>query len=114
MTIHPTWEDQIALLLTKKFTIPAKYANFANVFSKELAKVLSKRIRIKIYAIELEEGGQAPYRQIYSIGPIELKIFKTYIKTNLIHGFIRPSKWPIHAPFLFVCKPNGNFSLCIN
>ena len=34
MTIHPAWKAQIALLLAKKVTIPAKYLEFADAFSK--------------------------------------------------------------------------------
>lgn len=35
MMIHPAWEIQRALLLSKEVTILTKYADFAYVFSKE-------------------------------------------------------------------------------
>ena len=37
MTIHSAWEAQIALLLAEKVTVPAKYSDFADVFSKKSA-----------------------------------------------------------------------------
>ena len=40
MTINLAKKTQIALLLAKKFTIPAKYSDFANVFLEKLANVL--------------------------------------------------------------------------
>ena len=66
------------------------------------------------HAIQLQEGQQPPYKQIYSLGPIELELLKTYIKTNLANGFIRPSKSPAGAPTLFVRKPDGSLRLYVN
>ena len=114
MTIHPAWKAKIALLLAKKVTVPAKYSDFADVFSKESAEVLPERTGINEHAIELEDGKQPPYGPIYSLGPVELETLKTYIKTNLANGFIRPLKSPADAPILFVCKPNGSLWLCVN
>ena len=61
-----------------------------------------------------EEGKQPPYGPIYSLGPVELKTLKTYIKTNLANAFIKASKSPADTPILFVCKPNGSLRLCVN
>ena len=88
MTIHPARKAQIALLLAKKVTIPAKYTNFSDVFSKKSAKMLPKRTKINKHAIELEEDKQPPYKPIYNLGLVELETLKTYIKTNLANGFI--------------------------
>ena len=66
------------------------------------------------HAIELEEGKQPPFRPIYSLGPVELETLKTYIKTNLVNGFIRPSKCPAGAPILFNKKLDGSLHLCVN
>ena len=66
------------------------------------------------HTIELEEGKQPPFRPIYSLGPVELEILKTYIKTNLANGFIYPSKFPVEVPMLFDWKPNGILRLCID
>ena len=42
MIIYSAQDAQIALLLAKKVTILTKYTDFANVFSKNLAKMLPK------------------------------------------------------------------------
>ena len=109
ITIYPAWKAQIALLLNKEVTIPAKHSDFANVFSKKLAEVLQECTEINKHAMKLEDGKQPPYRPIYSLGPIKLKTLKTYIKTNLANGFIWPLKSLVGTPILFVCKPNGSF-----
>ena len=112
--IYLAWETQIASLLVEKITVPAEYSNFADVFSKELAEVLPERTGINKHAIELEDSKQPPYRPIYNLSMVELETLKTYIKTNLANGFIRPSKSHAGAPILFVCKPNGSLWLCID
>ena len=66
------------------------------------------------YIIELEEGKQPPFRSIYSLGPVELEILKTYIKTNLANGFIRPSKSPAGALILFDQKPDESLRFCMD
>ena len=76
--------------------------------------MLLKRTGINEYTIELKEDKQLPYGLIYSLGPIELKIVKTYIKTNLANDFIRSLKSLAGAPILFVQKPNSSFCLYVN
>ena len=112
--IYPAQKAQITLLIAKKVTVPAKYINFANIFSKKLAKILLERTGINEHAIELVDNKQPPYRPIYSLGPVELKTLKIYIKTNLANGFIQPSKSPAGAPIIFIQKPNGSLRLYVN
>ena len=114
INIHPARKAQLVLLLTKKVTVPTEYSNFADVFLEKLANVLPERIGAKEYAIKLEEDKQPPYKYIYSLGPVELKTFKTHIKTNLVNGFIRISKSPAGASILFVCKSDVSLCLCDN
>ena len=114
MSIHLARKAQLALLLTKKVTVPVKYSDFADVFSKKSANVLPERTGVNEHAIELEEGKQPPYGPIYILAPIELETLKTYIKTNLVNGFIQASKSPPGATFLFVCKYNGSLCLCVD
>ena len=45
---------------------------------------------------------------------MELETLKTYIKTNLANGFIRPFKSPAGAPILFNKKPDRSFRLCVD
>ena len=89
--------------------VPAKYLDFSDIFSAEEALVLPEQTKLNEYAIELEDGKQPPYRQIYSLKLVELETLKTYIKTHLKIGFILPSKSPTSALILFNKKPNGSF-----
>ena len=114
MTIHLAQKAEIALLLAEKVTVPAEYTDFVDVFLKELAEVLPKWNSINKHVIKLEKGKQPPYGAIYSLGLVELETLKTYIKTNLANGFIRPLKSPAGAPILFVYKPNGSLQLCVD
>ena len=107
MTIYPARKAQVALLLTKKVTVLAKYLDFADVFLKKLAEILPEYTGINNYAIKPEDGKQSSYGPIYSPSLVELKILKIYIKINLVNGFIRSLKSPVGAPILFICKPNG-------
>ena len=114
MTIYLACKVQIALLIVEEVIVLAKYLDFADVFSKEFIKVLLKRTGIKENAIKLEKGKQPPYGPIYSLGLVELKTFKTYIKINLANSFILSSKSSINAPMLFVYKPDNRFGLCVD
>lgn len=55
--IHQFWGAQIALLKVDKAltSIPSKYANIADISSKDLVAKLSKYITINGYAIDLIE-----------------------------------------------------------
>ena len=78
MNIHPARKAQLALLLIKKVTVPVEYSDFADVFLEKSANVHPERTWANEHAIEVEEGKQPPYGHIYSLGPVELKTFKTY------------------------------------
>ena len=93
--------------------VPAKYLNFADVFSPDLAFKLPKHIGINNHAIELVDGQQPPYEPIYSLRPVELETLKAYIETNLANGFIRPSKSPAGTPILFEQKSDNSLWLCV-
>ena len=56
MRIYLARKANTALLIAKKVTVQVKYSNFADVFSKELAKILPKRTRINKQVIKLEKG----------------------------------------------------------
>lgn len=102
MTIYPTQEAQMALLLVEKVSILNEYIHFSDVFSKELVTVLSKRSSINEHAIELEPDKQSLYRPIYCLRLVKLETLKIYIKTNLANKFIQlPSFLQKHSFFLF-------------
>ena len=95
--------------------VSAKYSDFADVFSADLASELPKHTGINDHAIELVKGcQQPPYGPIYSLGPVELEVLKAYIETNLANEFIRPSKSPAKAPILFDWKSDSSLRLCVN
>ena len=94
--------------------VPVEYSDYSDVFSTENAAELPENTGMNEHAIELEEGKQPPFGPIYSLGPVELETLKTYIKTNLANGFIRPSKSPAGAPILFDRKPDGSLRLCVD
>ena len=114
MTIYLARKAEIASLLAEKITVPAEYSDFAKIFSKKSAKVFSKCTGINKYTIELKDDKQPLYGPIYSLGPVELETLNTYIKTNLVNGFIRPLKSSAGALILFVCKPDGSLRLYVN
>ena len=75
---------------------------------------LPKYTGVNQYAIELKDGKQPLYRPIYSLGAVELKTLKIYIKTYLKTGFIQPSKSRADTPILFDKKPDGSLWLYVN
>ena len=75
---------------------------------------LPENTRINKHAIELEKDKQSLFGPIYSLGPIELETLKTYIKTNLANGFIRPFKSPVEASILFDRKSDKSFRFCVD
>ena len=49
---------------------------------------LSKYTKIIDYTIKLKKSKQLSFGLIYNLKSIELEIFKTYIKINLVNSFI--------------------------
>ncbi len=94
--------------------IPAKYSDYADVFSSDLAIELLENISMNKHAIELIKEKQPPYRFIYALSQVELEMLKTYIKIHLKTGFIWPYKSLARAPIFFDKKPNGSFCLNVN
>lgn len=50
--------------------------------------MLPKRTDINNYATDLKKDKQPPHESIYNLGPLDLEILKTYLETNLTHGFM--------------------------
>ena len=53
------------------------------------------------HTIKQKKDKQSSFGLIYSLGPIELKTLKTYIKTNLANSFIRLFKSSTGVPIFF-------------
>ena len=90
MPMHSEKQAQVGILLFDKalIKIPAEYSDYSNVFLVKNAVELPKNTKINKHAIKLEEDKQQSFGSIYSLGPIELKILKIYIKINLASSFI--------------------------
>ena len=116
LNIHLSCKPQVSGLIAEKALtkVSAKYSDFADVFSPDLAFELLKYTRINNHAIKLVNSQQLLYEPIYSLGPVELKALKAYIKTNLANGFIRLSKFSASILILFDRKSNGSFRLSVN
>ena len=116
LDVHPSRRPQISGLIAEEAPtkVPDEYADFADVFSPDLAAELPEHTGINNYAIELVDGQQPPYRPIYSLEPVELETLKAYIEINLANGFIRPFTSPAGAPILFIRMSDGLLQLCVN
>ena len=116
MLVHAERQAQVRALIFNQapIEVPLEYSDYKDIFSAENAAEFPKNTEINEHAIKLEEGKQPLFGPIYSLGSVELKILKTYIKTNLANGFIRPSKSPAGALILFDRKPDGSFRLCMD
>ena len=114
MPIHFSCQAQVAILISEETGIPTKYFDFSNVFSLDSVAELLEHTGINDHPINLLDNKQPLYGLIYSLGPVELKKLKTYIKTNLASSFIRSSKSPAGASILFVRKKDGNLRLCVD
>ena len=116
LDVHHSRRPQVSGLIAEKAPtkVPTEYLDFADEFSPDLASELPKHTGNNNHAIELVDGQQPPYDPIYSLGPVELKTLKTYIKTNLANGFIKPSKSPAGAPILLDRKSDNSLWLCVN
>ena len=116
ITIHPSQKAQISALIQDKAPtkVPLKYAEYVDVFSFNLTMELSKNTGINKHVIELQDGKHLSYRPIYSLGPVDLEILKTYIETHFKTGFIQPSKSPASSLILFDKKSDGSFRLCVD
>ena len=83
--VHPSHRTQRTSLIANETPtkVPIEYANFADVFSPDLASKPPEHTGINDYAIELVDANM----------------------------FIRPSKLPTGAPIFFDRKTNGSLSV---
>ena len=93
--------------------VPEEYCDFANIFSKAKALVLTPHREYDL-KIELEEGANLPSSRLYSLSPVKLETLQAFINNNLCFGFIQPTSSSHAAPVLFVKKKDGSLRLCID
>ena len=85
--VHPFYRPQrTSLIVEETLTkVPLEYANFADMFSPDLASKLPEYTGINDYAIKLVNA----------------------------NGFIKPSRLPTSTPILFDWKSNRSLRLCV-
>ena len=98
---------------TAKVTLPMKYKDFANVFSKQNADMLPK-YSMHDLAIETEKEKQPLFGPVYNHLAVELQTLREYINNMLAKGFIKPLKSPSGASVLFIKKKDGELRLCVD
>ncbi|KAF8823985.1 hypothetical protein HHX47_DHR9000281 [Lentinula edodes] len=94
-------------------SIPAEYAEFADVFDEIAADSLPEH-RPYSLKIDLEEGASLPLGRIYPLSEKELVALKDFIDKQLATGAINPSSSPHGAPVLFIPKKDGKLRLCVD
>lgn len=94
--------------------VPAKYADYTDIFSYNLVIKFPKNKNINKHAIELVEDKQVSYSLIYTFNLIELEILKAYIKTYQKTKFIWLLKYSADALIFFDKKCDGSLHLGIN
>ena len=88
--------------------VSSKYHEFANIFSKTKAEVLTL-----YYPYNLKEGTQPPVGLIYSLLALEQKALKEFIEENLNMDFIQPTS-SLHSILVLFVKKDGSLCLYIN
>lgn len=103
-------------MLADKATVKVllKYLDYAEVFFFELVIKLLVNTNMNKNIIKLIEDKQPPYRPIFSLKPVELKILKTCIETYLKTRFIWPFESLAGALIFFDPKLNRHFCLYID
>ena len=86
-----------------KKTLPAEYAEYAQVFSKEATGHIPPS-RPYNHAINLDESFIPKIGKLYPLSVKEQEAADEFIDKNLHSGKIRPSKSPQASPFFFVKK----------
>ena len=93
--------------------VSSEYHEFADIFSKTKAEVLSPHHPYDL-KINLEEGAQPPVGPIYSLSASEQETLKEFIEKNLNMDFIWPTLSLHGAPVLFIKKKDGLLHLCVD
>ena len=93
--------------------VPSEYYEFADVFSKTKAEVLTSHHPYDL-KINLEEGAQPPVGPIYSLSVSEQEALKEFIEKNLNMGFIQPTTSLHSVLVLFIKKKDGSLRLCVD
>ena len=93
--------------------VPSEYHEFANIFSKTKAEVLTPYHSYNL-KINLEEDAQPLAGPIYSLLVSKQETLKEFIEENLNMDFIQPISSPHSAPVLSVKKKDSLLHLCVD
>lgn len=94
--------------------ILVEYTDYISIFSSDLVIELPENVDINEHTIKLIKSSQSCYGSIYILSLIELENLKTYIKSHLKTGFIRPFQSLAGIFILFDKKSDDSFHLYIN
>nr|GEV38211.1 putative reverse transcriptase domain-containing protein [Tanacetum cinerariifolium] len=86
--------------------------DFPKVFPKDFLSLPSTR-HVE-FQIDLTHGAAPVARAPYRLASSEMKELSDQLQELFDKGFIRLSSSPLGAPFLFVKKKDGSFSMCID
>ena len=89
-----------------KKTLPAEYAEYAHVFSKEATNHVPPSHSYD-HTINLDESFVPKIGKLYPLSVKEQEAADEFIDENLHSGKICPSKPPQASPFFFVKKKDG-------
>jgi hypothetical protein len=103
-----------AISSTPPTSVPAEYAEYADVFEAKNTQNLPLHRYGVDHEIPLVSGAKPVFGPIYNMSETELQTLKDYIDAIVAKGFIRPSKSPFGSPILFVKKPDGSLCLCVD
>ena len=109
----PTISNSVFTETPDLSNVLSEYHEFANVFSKTKAEVLTPHHPYDL-KINLEEGAQPLVGPMHSLSASEQEALKVFTEENLNMGFIRPTSSSYGTPVLFVKKKDGSLYLCIN
>ena len=84
-----------------------------DVFSEAQANVLPPHRKYDV-DIPLQPGTEPPWGPIYPMSAPKLAEMKTYVKSFLANGFIRPSKSLAAAFVMFMAKLDGKLRLVVD
>jgi len=93
--------------------VPSEYYEFANIFSKTKAEVLTSYCSYDLQ-INLEEGAQLPVGPIYFLSTSEQETLKKFIEKNLNMDFIQPISSLYGTLVLFIKKKDSSLYLCVD
>lgn len=94
--------------------LPAQYAEFTNLFKKQLTDKLPPHRPGCDHEIKIESGKEIPWGPLYGMSRDELLVLRKTLTELLDKNYIRASSSPAGAPVLFVRKPGGGLRFCVD